>query len=103
MDMREDGEAGIVFRLLLTALRGADLISEGCYSSLVSREWPARGDFEQSVLDVVDALKRRDYYKLLERIEKGENLIAGEADPGRKAGYEKLLGQLLSELEGLRK
>lgn len=58
--------------------------------------------FEQVFKDFIHALVNHEYYLILERIEKGEKMLAEETDKGKKVLYRAGLKKLEIELESYR-
>lgn len=86
-------------RKLVTGFHDARLISDGCFDSLMKQPVTSKQEALQLIDDLLDAILRRDFYQLLERIERGERMIATETDPQKRAGYEKFKQRLVAELE----
>lgn len=84
---------------VLSAFYTAGLLSEGCYAALVTMCVDGRDNGAEFASDFADAVLRVEYYKLLERIERGEQLINAETDPVKREGYIKFMAKLLDRLE----
>ena len=83
-------------------------ITDGCARRLLEslrpkKDWGETFDlYEQLFQDLAHAISNHKYYSILERIEKGEQMLAEETDEGKKAKYRAGLNKLAIELESYR-
>lgn len=64
--------------------------------------WAGTFDLYQSILrDILHTARNYEYYDTLERIEKGEALLAAETDPALKKKYKARLDELKAKLNSL--
>lgn len=66
---------------------------------LLSQTPETHDDMLECYDELFRAIEQKDYYKLVERIEKGEKLMEVETDPAKREYYRTLLRALTHELE----
>lgn len=96
-----------MFLRILKLARKNKQISQGFYEHFMMKVFEPR-DWEEAfdMLDefgneLVHAIQNSEYYILLERLEKGEEMIAKETDPSKKQQYQKLFDSLKQQFERL--
>lgn len=77
------------------------MLSSSYYESLKSRETHDHDELIEIVNEFIYAMTHSEYYITLERIEKGEEMLAKESDEKKKSEYRKLLNELTVKLESL--
>jgi hypothetical protein len=90
------------FRRQVEAAYEAKKLSQMCYARLINRDFECLDDFDEPVADFIHSLKYAEYYILLDRIEKGEEMFEKETDPKKKSQLSKLLAQRIAEMEMVR-
>ncbi|WP_308636133.1 hypothetical protein [Paenibacillus silvisoli] len=76
-------------------------LPEGIKAMLSSREPYTLDELDESYGDLIHFLKHKEYYILLDRVEKGEAYKAQQTDPAMIAAAQRKIDKLASELEQL--
>lgn len=92
--------------IIMTAHKNKQ-ITDGNVRMLIARlegkeTWDETFDlYEQAYKDLIHAIKHHEYYKMIERIEAGEEMLKDEKDKEKADEYRDLLEQLKAKLEEL--
>lgn len=101
--LSETGEfVQAAYHRMLIAAHQTGKISQTWYENLSARSGNDLDEIEKNCNDFRYALEHAEYYALLERIEKGEEMLAAETDPKKKTQYSKLLKSLVEQMERVR-
>lgn len=90
------------FRRTYEQAHTSKLLSKSWYDHFKHREIKDMDELEIAAHELVYAQQHAEYYIILDRIEKGEDMRDAETDEEKKAGYTKLLNELTQKLETLR-
>src|SRR5690606_25301318 len=96
-----------MFLRILNLAKEKERITDRFYDEFIIRSFEpetwdeAFNELEQFGREINHATKNYDYYKLLERIDKGEEMIEKATDEKKKAQYQALYDKLVRELEGM--
>ncbi|KIL38217.1 hypothetical protein SD70_27700 [Gordoniibacillus kamchatkensis] len=97
------------FHRILRLAKDEKKISPGTYETLSikifeAQDWEeAYDEIELAYHDLIDAIANKEYYTLLERLEKGEQMIEQETDPSKKTKYLAHFNTLKAQFEQMRK
>lgn len=76
-------------------------LSQSAYDLLLMKPLNTLEELDEAYAELIHILQNAAYYKLLERIEKGEQMREEEKDPAKRDYYTKILAGLYVELEKL--
>lgn len=78
------------------------MISDGMKDMLEALPHSNLDELENSCYELIHILKNQDYYRLLERIEKGQQVISEETNDLKRKKYQDGLNALIAEMESKR-
>jgi hypothetical protein len=87
-------------QLVESAFRDKKL-SQTCYENLIKRKAIDLYELEHHYREFQHSVDNAEYYITLDRIAKGEELLASEQDTLKKSEYRKLLNDLTIKLDNL--
>lgn len=90
------------FIALVEQAKEKDQLSNMAYMNLKEKMLLNLDDLDEAYQELIHFVQYHDYYKLLERIEKGEEMVSNETDPVKIRQYKALLAKLYIELEAKR-
>lgn len=76
-------------------------LSQAAYDHLSAKPLNTLDELDEAYAELIHFLQNAAYYKLLERIEKGEKMRDEETDNSKRDYYTKILAGLYAELEKL--
>lgn len=76
-------------------------LSQSAYEHLSAKPLNTLDELDEAYAELIHFLQNAAYYKLLERIEKGEKMRDEETDKSKREYYTKILASLYAELEKL--
>jgi len=89
------------YNLILNGAKEQGELSQAAYEHLSAKPLNTLDELDEAYAELIHFLLNAAYYKLIERIEKGEKMRDEERDKDKRDYYTKILAGLYAELEKL--
>lgn len=76
-------------------------LSQTCYESMINKSAIDLYELDHLYAELTYFIANAEYYITLDRITKGEEMLAAEMYEAKKSGYRKLLNDLTTKLDNL--
>lgn len=89
------------YGIILNGAKEKGELTQSAYDHLSAKPLNTLDELDEAYAEMIHFLQNAAYYSLIERIEKGEKMVAEENDPAKKQKYQALLQIRYAELEKL--